>query len=204
MVEAMGREAADFITANFEQQAQIRHLEQQYRSVLEGRVGRRVTRGPWRDGACDEGRAVLEAGGGEPVRHVPQAGDAERLPADHRSAAVPHRGPDRTAHPPGEIRLRAGGRDGKAAQAASGASRRSSKRATATPARQLSPALFLQVRPRDLAAAAVPRPPAARSAPTAAAGFLRGGLQPGGPAPLSTGRNWPTCITGTRRSNTCR
>ncbi len=33
---AMGRAAADFITANFEQHAQIRHLEEQYRSVLEG------------------------------------------------------------------------------------------------------------------------------------------------------------------------
>ena len=33
---AMGREAADFITGNFEQHAQIRHLEQQYRTVLEG------------------------------------------------------------------------------------------------------------------------------------------------------------------------
>ena len=34
----MGRKASDFITANFEQQAQIRHLEQQYHSVLEGRA----------------------------------------------------------------------------------------------------------------------------------------------------------------------
>ena len=32
----MGQDASDFITANFEQHAQIRHLEQQYQNVLEG------------------------------------------------------------------------------------------------------------------------------------------------------------------------
>ena len=32
----MGRNAAEYITANFEQHAQIRHLEEQYRSVLKG------------------------------------------------------------------------------------------------------------------------------------------------------------------------
>ena len=33
---AMGRNAAEFITDNFEQHAQIRHLEQQYQNLLEG------------------------------------------------------------------------------------------------------------------------------------------------------------------------
>ena len=40
MWAAMGREASEQITANFEQHAQIRHLELQYQKVLEGSRGR--------------------------------------------------------------------------------------------------------------------------------------------------------------------